>query len=237
MTEYTSGRGQIPLDIRFKEKPGFDLFIPGANYEVCRSIKRIAKGIDDHNVYLWGQPGTGKSHLLHAACGLADAQQRRVAYVPLENFTDLDPELLQDLDYQDLVCIDDIDKITGQAEWEQALFHFYNRARDKNHPVLITGTANPKALALELPDLKSRVGWGLIYHLDPLDDHDKIIVLQQRAQIRGFDLPDDVADFLVKRVKRDLPGLIQLLDHFDNATLVEKRKLTVPFIKRLLEEK
>ncbi len=237
MTEFARGRGQIPLNIRFKEKPGFDLFIPGSNIEVCRSIKRIAKGHDSQNIYIWGLPGTGKSHLLHAACGLANELRRQVAYVPLESFTELDPELLLGLDHQDLVCIDDIDMITGYVEWEQALFHFYNKARDKNHPVLITGQVNPQALALELPDLKSRVSWGLIYHLDPLDDQDKIIVLQQRAKIRGFNLPDDVADFLVKRVARDLLGLIELLDRFDDATLIEKRKLTVPFVKKLLEDK
>ncbi len=234
MTEYASDRGQIPLAIGIREKPGFDLYLPGTNDEACLAVKRIAEGIEYGNAYLWGQSGTGKSHLLHAACSLAHEQQHKVAYLPLTDSADLSLDILQDLDTLDLICIDDIDQIAGQAEWEQALFHFYNRARDRQSALLITGKVSPQALAIELPDLKSRIGWDLVYHLDTLDDNGKIKVLQQRANARAFDLPDDVAEYLVNRVERDLPNLIQLLDRFDDATLAEKRKLTIPFVKKLL---
>ena len=234
MTEHASDRGQIPLAIGLREKPGFDLYIPGPNNEAYLSVRHIAEGMQHGNVYLWGNTGTGKSHLLHAACALADEQQRKVAYIPLASYADLDPLLLQDLESRDLVCIDDIDRITGQAEWEQALFHFYNRVRDNRNDLLITGSVSPQALAIELQDLKSRLAWDLVYHLGSLDDQDKIAVLQQRANVRAFYLPDDVAEYLVNRVERDLPNLIQLLDRFDDATLTEKRKLTIPFVKKLL---
>lgn len=234
MIDYASERGQIPLSIGLKEKPGFDLFIPGENNEAVITIKRIIDNKEPTQVYVWGKTGTGKTHLLHAACASADEQSQRTAYVPLSDYADIDPDILQDLDSMDLVCIDDIDQIAGQPEWEQAFFHFYNRLRDSQHSLLMTGSTGPEAIAINLPDLKSRIGWGLVFRLTSVSDDDKIKALQKRANARAFDLPDDVADYLVRRVDRNLTSLIQLLDRFDVATLAEKRKLTIPFVKKLL---
>ena len=135
-----------------------------------------------------------------------------------------------------LLCIDDIDSIAGNTEWEQALLHLYNRVRDINGSMVLTSKVSPKASQLELQDLRSRMGWDLVFHLEPLSEPDRIDVLKKRAQLRGFELPDEVAGFLVKRVKRDFHSLIELLDHLDKVSLSAKRKLTIPFVKELINE-
>ena len=235
MNSPVSEQSQIPLDIGYKEKQGFAQFNPGKNKQAFELLKKIAIGSEAGHIYFWGQTGMGKSHLLHAACMAAGENKRSAVYIPLTSYKDLQPLMLEGMDNMNLVCIDDIGCIAGDAEWEQAMLHLYNRIRDANGSMLITGLVSPQALELKLEDLRSRMGWDLIFHLEPLSDSEKINVLQQRAHLRGFELSDEVAKYLVKRVKRDLPSLIQLLNQFDNATLIEKRKLTVPFVKSLLE--
>ena len=235
MNRIASVRGQIPLKIGQKEKLDFNLFLPGENGEVFQKIKHIAAGTDRSIIYLWGPSGSGKSHLLQAACKYADENDRNVAYIPLEQHEDLEPQLLEGLETMDLVCADDIDMIAGRPEWEQPLLHLYNHLRDNDGALLMVAHVSPQAIGFELKDLESRLAWDLVYHLKPLDDRDKMEVLRLRADARAFELPGEVAEYLVKRVRRDLPGLIKLLDQFEDATLVEKRKLTVPFVKSLLE--
>jgi len=234
MNTIATGRSQIPLALGTREKPGFDMFVADRNEEALLAVKSAAGLSATGSIYLWGADGCGKSHLLQAACIHAGESDHFVAYIPLAGAEELQPAVLEDLDEMDLVCIDDIDHIAGDMQWEQPLLHLYNRLRDRSAIMLIAGRSSPKSLALQLPDLKSRMAWGLVYHLQPLDDDHKISVLQQRAHARAFDLPDDVAGYLVRRVRRDLPGLIALLDQFEEATLVEKRKLTIPFVKSLL---
>ena len=234
MTRIASAGGQIPLALGLKEKPGFDLFVIGENNEAVQNIKSLARGGQQSSMYVWAQTGNGVSHLLQAACMLADHQRRQVAYVPLRDHGRLDPQLLENLDAMDMVCVDDIDAITGILEWEQPLLHLYNRLRDQGRVMLIGAHTSPQTIELQLPDLKSRMAWDLVYHLKQLGDQDKIEVLQRRAEARAFDLPRDVAEYIVKRARRDLPSLIALLDDLEKATLAEQRKLTIPFVKTLL---
>ncbi|MBI4005195.1 MAG: DnaA regulatory inactivator Hda [Gammaproteobacteria bacterium] len=237
MNRIASVRGQIPLAIGQKERLDFNLFLPGENSEACQKIKRIAAGTDRANIYLWGPPGSGKTHLLQAACKSAGENNCNVAYIPLAQHVDLDTQLLEGLDTMDLICMDDIDRIAGRLEWEQPLLHLYNRMRDKGCSILMVAHTSPQAIGFELKDLKSRMAWDLVYHLKPLDDYDKMNLLRLRANARAFELPKEVAEYLVKRVRRDLPSLITLLDELERATLAEQRKLTIPFVKSMLNEK
>lgn len=225
---------QIPLAISLQEKPGFDLFVSGENVEVIQSIKSIARGIKKSSLYLWGKTGSGVSHLLQAACILADEAGQRIAYVPLRDHEVLDPQILDDMDHRDLVCIDDIDAISYESRWEQPLLHLYNRLRENNKVMLMGSHTSPRTLRFNLQDLKSRMIWDLVYHIKLLDDPDKIEMLIRRACARGFELPREVAEFIVRRVRRDIPSLISLLDQLEHATLAEQRKLTIPFVKSLL---
>ena len=234
MTMLTPVAGQIPLALDMQQQPGFELYIAGANGAVCENIKKIATGDLHSNLYVWGTTGTGVTHLLQAACKHISEQGRQAAYIPLREHATLAPGMLENMEILDLVCVDDIDRVGGVMEWEQALLHLYNRRRDTEHAMLIGGHTSPQNLDLGLPDLKSRMAWDLVYYLQTLTDTDKIDLLQRRAEAHAFSLPHDVAEYLVKRVRRDLPYLIALLEKLQNATLAEQRKLTVPFVKTLL---
>ena len=125
--------------------------------------------------------------------------------------------------------------VAGNREWEQAIFHLYNKIRDVHTPLLVTAQHSPKGSPIQLPDLKSRLAWDHVYHLLPLDEKSTLLALQGRARSRGFDLPDEVSDYLLKRVARDMHNLFAILDRLDKASLIAKKKLTVPFIKALLK--
>ena len=234
MNSNSSHSGQIPLALDTQQQPGFDLFVPGENGAACVNAKSVATGNLQLSLYLWGASGTGVTHLLQAACKVAAEQGRQAAYIPLREHDELDPGMLENMEVLDLVCVDDIDRIGVQATWEQALLHLYNRRRDSKLPMLIGAHTGPQSLNFSLPDLKSRMAWDLVYHLKPLSDADKIDLLQRRAAALAFSLPCDVAEYLVSRVRRDLPYLIALLEKLQNATLAEQRKLTVPFVKSMV---
>lgn len=226
---------QIPLPFAAAERIAFDIFWPGENRELLEQLQKLATGESACNIYLWGPSGAGKSHLLHAACNLASATNRRSAYVPLGQRGDLLPELLEGLDQLDLVGIDDLDQICGDAAWEMAVFHLFNRMREHGCPLIIAARASPKGTALELADLSSRLAWDLVYHLEPLDERARFQALRHRANLRGMDIPNDVLEFLSRRIGRDTRTLFDWLDKLDAASLAAKRKLTVPFVRDLVE--
>ncbi len=226
---------QIPLAFGNYEQIDFDLLEPGQNQSVRQHLENILSGDDSKNIYLWGQPGTGKSHLLQAMCTAAAKIQLSIAYIPLVQANSLAPQMLEGLEYLALVCLDDIDCIAGNSEWEQAIFHLYNQLRDSQTPLLITARHSPKGSPVQLPDLKSRLAWDHVYHLLPLDEKAALRALQRRAESRGFDLPDEVAGYLLKRVSRDMHSMFAILDKLDRESLIARRKLTIPFVKNLLD--
>lgn len=222
---------QLPLSIRFRDGMGFAEFVPGRNLEAVQHLQdTFAAG---QSVYLWGAAGTGKTHLLQATCRLAAARGETVVYVPLRRRDELAPALLEGLEALALVGIDDIDAVAGDATWESALFHLYNRARERGGRLALSGAAAPRALGLGLPDLATRLGWGLVFHLHPLDDADKAQALRLRARARGMDMPEAVARYLLQRHARDLGALFTLLERLDRASLAAQRRLTVPFVREI----
>ncbi len=207
-----------------------------SNAEAVHHVQRTAAGDAgaEQFLFLWGTANVGKSHVQQAACQLATENQRTVAYLPLVELLDLSVEIFDGLEQMSLVCLDDVQFIAGNAEWEEALFHFYNRVRDAGGALLVTANVTPSALAVTLPDLQSRLAWGPVLQLNELDDAGKISALQLRAKGRGFELPDEVAQFLMKRSARDMASLFALLDRLDEASLVQQRRLTIPFVRGLV---
>lgn len=206
------------------------------NAEAVHHLRRAAArdvGAEQF-LFVWGNASVGKSHLLQAACQQAAEEQRAVAYLPMMELIDLPAEIFDGLEQLSLVCIDDVQLIAGKAEWEEALFHFYNRMRDAGSTLLVTANVAPSALKVKLPDLQSRLCWGPVLQLNELDDAGKIAALQLRAEGRGFELSDEVAQFLIRRSARDMASLFALLDRLDEASLVQQRKLTIPFVRNLL---
>ena len=225
---------QIPLPFPLPLL-AFGSFWAGANQALFDQLQRVAGGAEERIVYLWGASGTGRSHLLQAACNRAGAVARRAAYVPLSLRDRLDPSVLEGLEEMQLVSIDDLDRIAGDAAWEEALFHLFNRLRDAGRSLVMAADRAPGALPIVLSDLKSRLSWDLVFHLDPLDEAERFAALRHRAAQRGMEIPDEVLRFLSRRIARDPHTLFGWLERLDRESLAAQKKLTVPFVKELLE--
>lgn len=226
---------QIPLPFENFKRFDFASYYAGDNGQALQHLQQIAEGEEHKNLYLWGQSGTGKSHLLQAVCTVLSTNGKNTAYLPLSRFKEITPELLEGLEQLDLICIDDLDRISGEEDWEQAIFNLFNGLRENKRPMIMAAQYSPQGIKIKLPDLKSRLAWDLIYHLVPLSENSVITALKHKARLRMFDMPDDVIEYLVKRVSRDSHSLFGLLDKLDEASLVSKKKLTIPFVKELLD--
>ena len=155
--------------------------------------------------------------------------------MPLDKRAYFVPEVLDGMEQLALVCIDNIECIAGDEEWEMAIFNLYNRILETGRTRLfITGDRPPRQLNLRLPDLASRLDWGQICKLQPLSDEEKLLALQLRGKLRGFELPEDVGRFLLKRLDREMRTLFMTLDQLDRASITAQRKLTIPFVKEIL---
>lgn len=226
---------QLPLPFAFNPELGFKEFHAGANAEVVGHLEKFASGAGERLIFLWGEAGAGKSHLLNACCRRACGLRRSISYLPLDLFRGYGPEPLDGLEYQDLVCLDDVDRVAGDTVWEQGLFTLFNRLREANHSLILSAKSPPAELPIRLPDLKTRLGWGLTLRLHALSDEDKRVALEFYARGLGLDLPPQVGRYLLARYRRDLPALRRLLHELDHATLAAKRRLTIPFLKTYLE--
>jgi DnaA family protein len=186
-------------------------------------------------LYLWGASGVGLTHLLQASCHNAESRRLAVQYLPLREMTGFAPEaLLEGLEELDMVCLDGLESVAGDPTWERALFNLYNALRDAGRLLLVAAPQNPRELNIQLPDLRSRLQWGVILKVQPLDDTDKQQALMRRARERGMELNEEVASYIVQRVPRDMNQLFCYLHRLDHASLAEQRKLTIPFVKKTL---
>ncbi len=225
---------QLPLGLSLRESARFENFYSGPNEELVSVLREAAQGKPEPCLYISGAAGSGKTHLLQAACFAAAAAGRGTAYVPLAEAADLAPAVLEGLEQMQLVCLDDVQAIAADAAWEHALFDLFNRVREAGHTLLVSGSGRADQCGLVLPDLVSRLGWGVTYVLGSLSDDDVRAALSCRARGRGLELPEDTAQFLLRRLPRDLPSAFDLLDRLDEASMIEQRRLTIPFVKEVL---
>ena len=220
---------QLTLGIHLRDDATFDNYFAGQNEPVIHNLKMQ----NEPYVFLFGINGTGKSHLLQAACHQAGKDGFPVVYLPLAE-EGLMPAMLEGLENMSLIALDDIQNVMGDEAWEQALFNLYNRVRETGANMIVSSIEPLASLNIKLADLKSRLFWGPTYKLTALSDKEKQLALQQRAKNRGLDLADDVVAYLLKRSPRDMNSLFVLFEKLDKASMVEKRKLTIPFIKNYL---
>ncbi|MFI0473924.1 DnaA regulatory inactivator Hda [Halomonas sp. HMF6819] len=226
---------QLPLGVGLRDDATFDnYFASSANASLLTSLGRQLEPDAEPFVYLWGSPGSGRSHLLQAACHAASDRDKRALYLPLEDLGHFPPLMLEDIERLDLVAIDDLECVIGRKRWEEALFHAFNRLRDANKGLIIAASAPPRQLNVALSDLASRLSFGVTYHLHSLDDADRLQALKLRAGARGMELPDDVARYILHRGPRELGELCMAIETLDQASLSAKRKLTIPFVKSAL---
>src|SRR5574344_2136179 len=228
---------QLPLGVRLRDAATFANYYPGANAAALGYVERVCETDADwaeNLIYLWGAADVGRSHLLQAACLRMEQFGGRAVYLPLDAVAMYGPQLLDNLEQCDLVCIDGVDLVAGHPTWEEALFHLFNRLRDAGRRLLLSASAPPREVPIKLPDLKSRLTLALVFQLHGLTDDEKLRALQLRASRRGLHLNDEVGRFILTRGSRSMSALFDLLDQLDHASLQAQRKLTIPFLKETL---
>jgi len=229
---------QLPLALPVGPDQRFELFV-GHDWavDVLRAASKAerAEAAIGAGLFVEGAEGSGKSHLLLAACREAHGAGRRARYLPVPAFAGALGTMLDGLDANDLVVLDGIEAVaTSRADCE-ALFHLHNRLRDAGRTLLYASRLPAADAAWALPDLRSRLGQGLRVSLDVLDDGGRREALRRRAARRGLELDDAVLDWLFRRVDRDLKSLTALLDRLDRAAMAAQRRLTVPFVRKCLD--
>jgi DnaA family protein len=193
---------QLALGISPPPQPTLENFVPGANGELLAHLRELQAGNFAESVlYLWGEAGSGKSHLLLACARLDPA--------------------------------DDVEKLDEASQI--ALFSRINEARQSGGTVLAAGNAPPAQLPLR-EDLKSRLGWGLVYQVKPPSDEERALFLHAEAARRGMRLPDEVVSYLLSRMRRDLRSLTAILDQLDRFSLETKRPVTLPLVREALKQ-
>jgi DnaA family protein len=227
---------QLPLHFEFRANQTFDDFFPGSNLEIINHLQKSIAGNGERQIFLWGQSGLGKSHLLQACCHQAQSRQLSSFYFALSPSELPDPALLKGLDKFDIVCFDNIEHIAGNEAWELAFFNFFNLHRDQGHTLILSAACPPNEIAIQLPDLKTRLNWGLTLQIPPLSDDDRITALIFKADQMGFEISPKAGHFLLTHYDRNLSSLWALLTKLDRASLAAKRKLTIPFLRQILRE-
>ncbi len=225
---------QLPLALRYPPDHRLENFIaapPGA----IAQLQALAEIDHADWLYLAGASGTGKTHLALALCATAEQAGRRPGYLPLGSARGRVRDALEALEGNDVVALDGLEAIAGDRDDEVALFDFHNRARSAGLNLLYTAREVPDALALVLPDLRSRLSQNARIILQPLDDAARAEVMRDRAQRRGLVLEDAAIDWMLLHTDRSLTSLVALLDRLDRESLAAQRRVTVPFVRSLIE--
>lgn len=217
---------QLLLDLNAHEPPALATFVTGQNGELLALLQRVAldavSGLGERFIYLWGEAGAGKTHLLRALAGLdgatylgGDADEAAVCYRPPLR----------------LYLLDDVASLSPAAQI--AAFTLFNQVREQGGVLVAAGPQPPAALTVR-EDLRTRLGWGLIYQVHGLTDAEKIAALEHAAAARGLALSAGVLPYLMTHFKRDMPSLTAMLDALDRYSLETKRPITLPLLKELI---
>jgi len=223
---------QLALPLRLADYAIFDTFLAAGNEPVVDYLRSLTSAAPGQGAWIWGAPATGKSHLLQATC---ERFGDRAAFLPLADLAAAGPAMLEGLDSRQLVCIDDVDRVAGNAAWERGLFVLCNGLIEAGHHLVVSAAAAPRESGIVLADLRSRLQRLATFHIQGLDEAARMEALQLRAGHRGLELPADTARFLMARSRRDMRSLYELLDKLDLEALRAQRKLTIPFVRDVLQ--
>ena len=215
---------QLHLPIRLRDSVSVDNFFPAGNEEAFSAFNGwLTRNTDKPVLFLHGVAGSGRSHLLQAACRFVSEKDQLSIYVPAgeSGIT---------------VCIDDFDQVVGDKDWEEAVLEVHERLLSGNGRLLLAALQPPRVLGLSLPDLATRLSAGAVYRVQPLTENELPRAMQLRARRRGLELPSEVVEYLLRRVPRNSEAIFDLLDRVDEAAFAKKRRLTVPFIREFEKE-
>jgi len=222
---------QLALPVQLRDDATLENFCFTPRLAALRGL--LLQPGEEQFLYVHGPAGSGRSHLLQAACH--ERAAGTAVYLPLAELRELPPEAVLDgVESLALVCLDDLQAVAAEPAWEEALFHFINRAREQGTCVLVAAAAAPGQLGIGLPDLVSRLAWGLVFQLQAPTDDEKQQILLFRAGRRGLRMDAEAARYILSRAPRDMAGLMALLETLDRDSIALQRALTIPFIKTRL---
>ena len=226
---------QLPLGVQLGVAMRFETYHQGGNGAAVADLAQLVRGAGRAALWVHGAPGVGKTHLLQACCALAGQRGLTAAYLPLAAKRELVPGQLAGLERVNLVALDDVDAVAGDAAWESAMFTLYNELMEQGGRLACAAQLPPAGLLFKLPDLASRLSAGVVHRLLPIAERDQGLALRRRAEHCGLELPDETLSYLTRRAPRDFASLCRLLDDLDTEALAAQRRLTVPFVRQVLE--
>ena len=222
---------QLALPLQLADHAVFASFLDNGNEALVATLVSVAEGRSGQGCWLWGAAATGKTHLLQAVC---DRAGDRSIYLPMDVLAAAGPGILEGLGDREIVCIDDIERVAGIDEWDLALFTLFNDLDAGSGQLVVSASMAPRECGFDLPDLASRMSRLPVFQLRSLDEGSLAAALQLRAGHRGLELPDETAAYLLKRSRRDMASLYDLLDKLDLEALRAQRRLTIPFVRDVL---
>ena len=221
---------QLPFDFALYNEFTFENFVVRDKNQELLSILE-STDVTDSFYFLWGVEGSGKSHILQASC----AQHENSAYLPLSVFIEEGESVLEGLDQLDWLCIDDVHMVLTMPAWEEKLFTLFNACQANTTRLVVSSMLPPLELNYVLPDLQSRFSSGVTYQVHELSESEKLLALKQRAELAGIPLKDEVLNYIYLRSERSMSKLFAVLEQLDKLSLAEKRKITIPFVKTIMQ--
>lgn len=226
---------QLSLNVTLPDGFSFESFCPLPGNEDILTLLQTPFWEEFPQIFLFGESGSGKSHLLQACCYRLQADFYAANYLSLRDLSKFGTRVIDGLDGNaTLLALDDVDTVMGNRAWEEALFHLINRCRERQQALLLSARKKPHELGCELADLTSRLLWGPIYQLRSLDDNQALEVFKWRARNRGFEITDQVAAYIHKNAPQDMQSLMHLLQSLDTESLNDGRKITRQFVQKVL---
>jgi len=241
---------QLPLNITLDSSATLDSFFVGLNDELIAKIQAYSNdqfyynntshinetSINENNMlFIWGAEDSGKSHLAQATCQMFDKiADKTCVFLPLNN-KEISHHILEGLENIDLVCIDSLEFVRGDLEWQVSLFNLYNDLKDANKKLIIFSKQSPSQIQLELTDLLSRLNSMPIYKLHKIDEQQLVEFVQASGKNIGMEINVEVANFLLSRSDRSVINLKNIISKLDEQSLAHQRRITIPFIKDILE--
>jgi DnaA family protein len=221
---------QLALPLKLQDHAVFESFLATGNESVVAFLQDMIDTRSGPGGWIWGPPSTGKTHLLQAVCERANDHAQ---FVPLDEIRAAGPRILDGLQARRFVCIDDIDLVAGDDDWEFGLFSLFNALDDAGGILVCSASAVPRECSFRLADLTSRFSRLPAFHLHPLDETARVDALKLRARHRGLELPTETANYLLARSRRDMASLYGVLDTLDAEALKAQRRLTIPFVREV----
>jgi DnaA family protein len=234
---------QFPLPLRFDRSATFTNYWVGANEHIVAQLNSLITQAQTRWIYLAGAPASGVSHLLQATMAQASELGQSAIYISLSEMFSLADErpeitaldLMESIENYELICIDNIDALTARGDWQEALFYLLIKLQGLHVSRIVFGAQESASfIDIALADLRSRLAGAESFQLKPHSDEDKALIVQHHAQLRGCEINDELASFIVQRYSRDLPSLVAAVDLLDQNSMSESRKLTIPFAKKVL---